>query len=209
MSNGTSNYESLFDPDTVNVNTASQLFDLEAVGDGTALGGANDQHEGFQFGVNARPDMADAFDVHTRIVAPFAGMTQQDGQEMGVFVGRGDQDNYVKLVVAAAGVRFAKEIGRSVSSRRLASITLPGPDHIDLFLRIDPDRNTIRPSYSVSSGGTTTPRTNLGAAVTIPSNWFVTSKGGSVALAIGLASTSDGPAPAFPANWDFIEAVPT
>jgi hypothetical protein len=208
MSNGVSDYASLFDADTVNVNTASELFNLEQVADGTARGTANDQHDGFQFGVNVRPDIADAFDVHTRIVAPFAGTTPQTGQEMGVFTGDGTQRSYVTLVVNASGVAFFKEISDTVSTRRSASIALPGPDRIDLFLRVDPDLSTVRPSYTVTTDGQTSARKNLGQEVSVPIEWFVRDSGGSVALAIGLSSTSDGPAPPFAANWDFIEAKP-
>ncbi|MDP9243399.1 MAG: hypothetical protein M3O84_09540, partial [Actinomycetota bacterium] len=169
---------------------------------------ANDQHDGFQFGVNVRPDIADAFEVHTRIVAPFAGVTPQAGQEMGVFVGDGTQRSYVKLVVTASGVAFSRELADTVSARRSATVALPGPDRIDLFLRVDPDLSTVRPSYTVTTDGVTSARTSLGQLVSVPTGWFVRDTGGSVALAVGLSSTSHGPAPPFAANWDFIEARP-
>jgi hypothetical protein len=206
MSDGASNYASLFDPNNVNVNTASQLFNLEAVGDGTARGAANDQHDGFQFGVNVRPDQTNAFEVHTRIVAPFAGTTPQAGQEMGIFIGNGTQSSYARLVITASGIAFSTEDADVVSNQRARSLTMPGPERIDLFLRVDPDLSTVRPSYTVTAAGQTTPRTYLGQAVSVPSRWFVHANGSSVALAVGLSATSDGPAPPFAANWDFIEA---
>ena len=83
---------------------------------------------------------------------------------------------------------------------------LPGPDRVDLFLRIDPYLATVRPSYTVTTGGQTTKRTYLGQAVSVPSRWFQHSDGSSVALAVGLSATSHGPAAPFAANWDFLEA---
>jgi hypothetical protein len=35
--------------------------------------------------------------VRTRIVGPFKGVTPQNYQSMGLFLGTGDQDNYVKI----------------------------------------------------------------------------------------------------------------
>jgi hypothetical protein len=206
MSNGASDYATLFDPNNVNVNTASQLFNLEAIGDGTARGTNNSQHDGFQFGVNVRPDHTDAFEVHTRIVAPFAGTNPQAGQEMGMFVGNGTQSSYAKLVVTASGIAFLTEDADVVANQRSRSLTFPGPDRVDLFLRIDPDLATVRPSYTVTTGGQTTKRTYLGQAVSVPSRWFQHSDGSSVALAVGLSATSHGPAAPFAANWDFLEA---
>ena len=85
-----------------------------------------------------------------------------------------------------------------------ANVTLPGPDYVDLYLRIDPDAATVQPRYAVTAGGVTGPLTDLGGSEPVPSGWFT----GSTGLAIGIISTSSGPGAPFPATWDFIEAVP-
>ncbi len=127
---------------------------------------------------------------------------------MGLFVGTGDQDNYVKIVTAAnggsGGIQFTKEVGGTVTVRPGANVTLPGPDYVDLYLRIDPDAATVQPRYSVTAGGVTGPLTDLGGSEPVPSGWFT----GSTGLAVGIISTSSGPGVPFPATWDFIEAVP-
>ena len=125
-----------------------------------------------------------------------------------MFVGNGTQSSYAKVVVTASGVGFLTEDADVISNQRSRSVTLPGPERIDLYLTIDPDLATVRPSYTVTTGGQTTARTYVGQAVAVPSKWFVRSNGSSVALAVGLSSTSHGAAPPFAANWDFIEVKP-
>jgi hypothetical protein len=180
---------------------------VDKVPAGDALRTTNSQKYGFQFGVNAGPS-SPKFVAHTRIVAPFAGITPQDNQSMGIFIGNGDQSNYVKLVTTAnagqGGVRFQKEVGDALSSGTTAAVSMPGPSAVDLFLTVDPAANTVQPSYQVINNGVAGPRTNVRDPVSVPSGWF----GGTTGLAVGLISTSSGPGPEFPATWDFIEVVP-
>jgi hypothetical protein len=114
----------------------------------------------------------------------------------------------VKIVTAAnggsGGIQFMKEVGGTVTNRPGANVTLPGPDYVDLYLRIDPDAATVQPRYAVTDGGITGPLTDLGGSEPVPSGWFT----GSTGLAVGIISTSSGPGVPFPATWDFIEAVP-
>ena len=74
-----------------------------------------------------------------------------------------------------------------------------GPSYIDLYLRVDPQQATIQPLYAVTSAAV------LAAPVSVPASWFRNVASG---LAVGIISTSRGPAPPFPATWDFIRAVP-
>jgi hypothetical protein len=147
--------------------------------------------------------------VHTAIVAPFAGMTPENDQQMGMFVGAGDQDNYVKLVVAAngggGGLKFSKEVAGSLSAQRSRSVRMPGPSRVDLYLAVDPAASTIQPSYTVTTNGVPSARRNIGTPVAVPKNWFT---GRSTRTAVGLSSTSKGPGPPFSAVWDLIEVVP-
>jgi hypothetical protein len=173
---------------------------------GDAFKTNNTQKYGFQFGVNATSSTG-KFTAHTRIAAPFAGMTPENNQSMGLFIGNGDQDNYVKLVThangGAGGIQFVKELNASVSTRPIAAVSMPGPGAVDLYLTVDPAANTVQPSYSVTTGGVAGPRTNLGGTTSVPAGWF----GGTNGLAVGITSTSAGPGPEFPATWDFIDVV--
>jgi N-acetylneuraminic acid mutarotase len=207
MTDGASDYASLFDASKMAVGGAAGVFTIEHVPGGTAAGSRNTQHYAFQVGVNAKPTFTGPFTVHTRILNPFSGLTPQDGQQMGLMLGAGGQDDYVKLVVQGAGgggVRFAREIGGTVDSRATTGVTLPGPDAIDLYLSVDPVADTIRPGYTVTTGSSTTTRAFVGPAVSVPSSWFV---GPKTRTAVGFISTSAGPAPSFPATWDLIEVT--
>ncbi len=208
MSNGSTDYEALFDPTKMTAGGAAGVTTVDEASEGTAQGSANSQQYGFQFGVDADPSRTDTFTAHTRILAPFAGIAPQDDQSMGLFVGTGGQDDYVKLVTSAnggaGGVQFASEIAGVVSTRPPAAVALPGPDYVDLYLIVNPDAGTVQPSYAVTTGGVAGPRTNLGAAAPIPAGWLT----GATGLAVGIISTSAGPGAAFPATWDFVKVAP-
>jgi hypothetical protein len=205
MTNGATDYLDQFDPLKMTTGGAAGVVSIDEVDAGDASG--NQQKYGFQFGINARP-AGRAFTAHTRIMAPFAGMSGAQGpgdfQSMGMFVGTGTQDEYVKVVTGHAG-------GTAVLSatdggiRGQTPLAMPGPEFVDLYLRVDPVAGTVQPSFTATTGGATSARTNVGNAVAVPKAWFTAPTG----LAVGILSSSGGPAPPFTATWDFIEVVPT
>ena len=203
MTNGTSNYESLYDASGMTAGGAAGVTTIDQVPAGDAFKASNTQQYGFQLGVKA--PTTGLFTAHTRILSPFAGITPQDFQSMGLFIGNGDQDNYVKLVTAAnagnGGIELLKEVG-GATTKSLASVAMPGPDYVDLYLTVDPAASTVQASYAVTSGGVTGAVVNLAPAQTIPSGWLSNSTTG---LAVGIISTSTGPGPEFPATWDFVK----
>ncbi len=208
MTNKTTNYAALYNPAKMTAGGAPGVVTVDAVPEGDAWSTDNSQKYGFQFGINADPATTDTFTVHTRMQAPFAGRTPQDYQSMGLFVGNGNQDNYVKLVTAAnggaGGIEFSKEVGGTfVRDRPRGPVSLPGPDTVDLFLTVDPDAKTVQPSYVVTTNGVSDQRKTLGGPEPIPAGWF----GGSTGFAVGIISTSSGPGPVFPATWEFIEVT--
>jgi N-acetylneuraminic acid mutarotase len=208
MTNKVDDYLSLFDAEGMTAGGAAGVTTIDEVPAGDALGTSNTQQFGFQFGVNANPQTTGKFTAHTRVLAPFAGLSPQDNQSMGLFIGNGDQDNYVKIVTlangGAGGVQFVKEVASSTTASPQDSVAMPGPDYVDLYLTVDPAANTVQPSYTVTTGGTAGPKTNLGGPEPIPAGWLT----GTTGLAVGIISTSSGPGPVFPATWDFIEVAP-
>jgi hypothetical protein len=206
MTNGSANYENQFDPAKMTAGGAAGVVTVDEVPAGDAKGAGNDQQYGFQFGVD--PSSATGkFTARTRIMAPFGGMTPEGNQSMGLFIGNGDQDNYVRLATAAnggsGGIHLSKEVAGTFSDVPQAAVSMPGPDFVDLYLTVDPSAATVQASYSVTNGGSTSARTNLAGPQSIPSGWLTGSKG----LAVGIISTSAGGAP-FPATWDFIQVTP-
>jgi hypothetical protein len=208
MTNKSADYETLYDSAKMTAGGAAGTVTVNAVPEGDARAAKNSQQYGFQFGINVDPATTGTFTVHTRIAAPFAGLTPEDHQSMGLFIGNGDQDNYVKLVTSAndgaGGIHFAKEVAGTFAARPQASVSMPGPDSVDLFLTVDPAANTVQPSYVVTTNDVAGPRETLGGPARIPAGWF----DGTTGLAVGILSTSAGPGPKFPASWDFIEATP-
>ncbi|MGH2753738.1 MAG: malectin domain-containing carbohydrate-binding protein, partial [Actinomycetota bacterium] len=186
MTNGTSNYADLFDPEKMTASGAAGVLTVDEAGPGDALMQLNDQEYGLQFGIDANPSTTNTFTVHSRVLAPFAGVSPEDDQSMGIFIGNGDQDNYAKLVVSAnggsGGIHYVKEAGGVAVERPQAPVSVPGPSYIDLYLKVDPDAGTLQPSYSVTNGSTTGPITKLGNLGQLPTNWFSPTKG----LAVGI-----------------------
>jgi N-acetylneuraminic acid mutarotase len=205
MTNGSSNYSALFDPARMTAGGAAGVTTVDSVPEGDAYLTNNTQQYGFQFGVKTP---ATPFALHTRILAPFAGLQPTDFQSMGLFLGNGDQDNYLKLVVSAnggaGGVELLKEVAGSATSVPPASVAMPGPDHVDLFLTVNPAAVTVQASYAVTTGGAAGPRTDLGPPQAIPQAWLTNASRG---LAVGIISTSRDAAPEFPATWDLIEVI--
>ncbi len=206
MINGVDNYEDLFDTSTLTAGGAAGVLTLDEATEGDATGSTNTQEQAFQFGVNVSGETS-PFTARTRLLAPFSGVALTGNQSMGLFIGTGDQDNYIKIVVTAnggsGGISSLSEVGGVVSVGALDSVALPGPSSIDLYLLVDPVALTVQPSYEVTQGGVTGPRTDLGSPLSVPSAWL----NGPTALAVGIISTSEGIAPEFAATWDFVTVL--
>ncbi|CAN5891966.1 hypothetical protein BH23ACT11_BH23ACT11_21420 [soil metagenome] len=202
MTNGTSDYQVLYDPENVIAGGAAGVMTVEAVPEGDAYEATNTQQYGLQFGVNAATE-TEPFTAHTRVSGPFAGTTPENDQSMGMFIGTGDQDNYLKIVATAndgnGGIEVLKEVDGTTSRNEYgpaSGVDILGSDKVDLYLTVDPATNTVQPSYSVNGGQ----QTSLGGPIAIPQSWL-----GPQALAVGVISTSVGPGAEFPATWKFIQ----
>src|SRR5439155_9481294 len=99
---------------------------------------------------------------------------------------------------------FVKEVAGVVTTGDLQSLTLPGPNAVDLYLTVDPAASTIQAAYTITNGTSTGPLTNVGTAQPIPSSWLSNATSGT---AVGIIATS-GAAPTFPVTWDFMEVLP-
>jgi hypothetical protein len=208
MTNGSQNYQTMFNADDLTAGGAAGVFTVDQLTQGDALNGLNTQQNAFQFGINVLPS-SPKFTLHTQIAAPFAGVTPEGEQSMGLFFGTGDQDNYVKLVLSAAGGTSAVQTGTEISGAyQLATqdaLVLPGPDSVDLYLEIDPSNATAQASYEVTTAGTTSPRLNLGLPQNLNALWFSSPLG----PAVGVISTGRGGSGEVSATWDFFEVLIT
>jgi hypothetical protein len=200
MTNGTSNYASLYDHSKLTAGGAAGVLTLDRATVGTALGSANTQEQAFQFGVNVGGQTA-PFVAETSVLGPWSGLTPHVGEEMGFYLGTGDQDNYLELVLtgdSGGSIKLAKEVGGTFTTIATQPLAMPGSGFVELHLSVNPDNNTVQASYSVSDGASV----NLGGATAIPASWI------SSVMAVGLISTDSTPASAVPATWDFLAVVP-
>ncbi len=190
-----------FNPDDLIPGGAAGIFTVEEVTPGNAR--LNTQENAFHFGVDVHGE-SPTFTAQTRIMAPFAGAAPQDNQSMGLFIGKGDQDNYVKLVTNAnggdGGIKFAGEIQGDFDGQQVNAAIL-GADSVDLFLVVDPAASSVEASYVITTDGVRGPRTLAGEPITMPSSWLSDTTNGP---AIGIISTSSGADP-FAASWGFVE----
>ncbi len=207
MTNGTDDYATLFDPTGKTAGGAAGVFTIDSVSEGDARDGLNNQAHAHQFGVDVDASSG-VFTAHTRMVAPFNGITPEDHQSMGLFIGTGAQDNYVKLVLDAAGGVGGIELGIEqddiYADGPSTTVTMPGPESVDLYLTIDAAAHTVQAAYAINQVGMPGSITLLGTPQSIPASWL----GGPYGLAAGLISTSRGTARPFAASWDLIEVTP-
>ncbi|WP_425397970.1 malectin domain-containing carbohydrate-binding protein [Aeoliella sp.] len=199
MTNGVDDYGHLYFPGAVTAGGAAGLFTIDSATAGTARGATNTQEQALQFGVNA-VGLNQPFYVTTTISNPFAGLTPQAGQQFGMFIGTGDQDNYVELVLAGDGggaVQVISEVAGSDTLEASTALAMPGPDYVDLFLAIDPTTNMVQASIMVDGGSLM----DIGGPISIPASWLASP------LAVGVISTDPTGSGSLPVTWEHFGTV--
>ena len=205
MTDGETPLEDLWDPDAVALDDG--LLQIRATR-GDPLAEPTEerppQRNAFQFGVSP-PD--GQFTAHVRLPEPFSGLGRlQDFQSLGLFIGTGDQDNYVKLVAGSRGIELLGEVERNLEFRSRAPQELLGLEAVDLYLAVDPAAATVTASFTVTEEGETSDPVRL-ETQSLPAlgSWLGDQDRG---LAVGVISTTGRAAPEFDARWDLIEVVP-
>ncbi len=200
MNNGNSDYLNQYDPADITAGGTAGLFTIDAMTEGNAFSTLNDQDNAFQFGVNT-DTVTRPFVIQTRIRSPYGGAAPADNQSMGMFFGTGGMDNYIKLVVSpnggSGGIEYLQEAGDVVAGFPITKeypASVIGATYVDLYLTVDPVTATVQPAYSINSGFLTT----LDGPRSFPAAWL------DEVMAVGIIGTSNGPAPEFPATWDYI-----
>jgi hypothetical protein len=117
---------------------------------------------------------------------------------MGFYVGTGDQDNYVEIVLDGNGtIKVVSEIGGVANLAASTNTTLAGLSYADFYLSVDPVNKTVQASFALPGGA----RTLVGTPITIPSTWL------SDSMAVGLISTSPPGTTPMPVTWDHLGMV--
>jgi hypothetical protein len=208
MSDGKKNYSEFFDasdPDLI-MGGAVGIANIPAVA-GDAI--TNDQKYAFHFGFNpgASPEIVN---VKSQMQGPFFGGASGSllvRQSQGIFIGRGDQDNYLKLVLFAnqgnPGFRIMGEEKGVVFVDR--TISIPGilnAGSITLQFSIDYRKLLVNCSYLISGGSTPI---ILGEPVLLSKD-FLSMISGTAATATGIIASS-GSDVRFSAAWEYMEVT--
>jgi hypothetical protein len=182
MTNGTDNYEALYNPQALTAGGAASVFTIDSANAGTALGSANTQQQAFQFGVNVAGE-TQPFTAQSTVLGAFSGLTPKPGQQMGFYIGTGDQDNFVQLVLTGdngGSIQALREVAGVDTLIGSQSLALPGADSVNLWLTVDPFAKTVQPRYSTDGVNFV----NVGSAISIPASWLTGT------MAVGLISTN-------------------
>ena len=199
MNNGSSEYLDLYSLANLTTGGAAGVLTIDEIPSGDPVAGVNNQEYAFQFGVDVTPS-TQPFTVHTRLLTPFNGADIGGYQSMGFYIGSGDQDNYIKLVMNSkgdtGGVQFAAERSGVFQQAGNAEAAIFGQSQVDLYLSVYPATSTVRAFYKSGTDGEIV---EVGSATALPTAWLTADSG----LAVGIISTSYG-GPTFGATWDFI-----
>ncbi len=205
MSNKLTDYIEQYDPQNLIAGGAVGALTVVSVSAGDALGNLNNQQNAFQFGIKSAAE-AGPFTVAARMLGPFFNSnTPQHNQSQGIYIGNGDQDNYLKIVLNAnngtGGIEVVYENGGIPASYQFTLTGgIPGTS-LDLLLSVDPNTGLVQPKY-MSNGGPVislgTPLQLNGALLNILQNNGV--------YATGNIATSRGATP-FTATWDYLNVI--
>ncbi len=184
---GEADFTTMHTPADVIVNGENGQLIINNIPGGDAFKAINTQKNAFQFGMQV-PDTN--FIVHTRILEPFIEVEPVKFRSMGMYVGNGDQDNYIKIVIGATPdkdvqIQVLKEVGGEVGDsdeQKEVNAAFKAAQFVDLFLEVDPINKTATPSYSVDG----VPVESTFAPISIPEAWI------EEVVALGIISTSTG-----------------
>jgi len=170
--------------------------------DGDALGEINTQEKGFQFGVNVDANTL-PFTLRSVMLAPFHSFTGNESQ--GVFIGTGDQDNYIKIVLNEGGIAVVKEDnGNHVTLEQQGLNGTPG-GNITVFFSINPMDATVQPMYAIDydeTPGAVNAITKLSKPISFTGELLEVIQQPGKPLAVGIIGTSKGSTQPFKGNWD-------
>ncbi|NJL92689.1 MAG: choice-of-anchor D domain-containing protein [Anaerolineae bacterium] len=208
MSNGSTNYEDLYDPNEMTVGAATGVFALDAVSEGTALGASNDQEYAFQFGVGINSGTP-PFTLKARLLPPLFDTVTLDDQRFGIYIGAGDQDNYLEFSLdATGGFTVVQEAAGTPDINFYTDTNALSSGYIDLYFSINPATGEVLPRYNLDDNVVINlPMVTLGGSTLQALQGMHQVGGLASGLAIGFIGTSNGPGTPYSAVWDFAEVT--
>ena len=208
MTNGTTDYLDLISNENdIIAGGAPELLVIPLVSSGVALDTNNNEVNAFQFGVKVDASTP-SFSVIGKIVPPFLGTPPTNNQQHGIYIGTGDQDNYIKILLHAnnggGGIQVIQENNgiANITTYPFGAVLFAA--ELELSLSINPANGAIQPMLSVNGSDSfplgSGPITATGALLTA-----IQSE--TIALAVGITASSVDAGNTFTAIWDDIKLL--
>ncbi len=209
MSNGSTDYLNLIQ-DEDNSSTeiiaggAVGLLTFNNVAKGDPYTNNNTQQNGFQFGLNVNQS-TQPFVYEGKLLGPIFSSTPQQYQSAGIYIGTGNQSDYLKVVIngngATTGIQILYEEADAIAGNQALTINNIGfESEISLFMEITPSSGQVQVQYAV---GNNTPQ-DIGQPVQLQGN-VLNALQSNQALAIGIINTSISSTSTFNATYDYIK----
>lgn len=132
------------------------------------------------------------------------------GATVGIYLGRGDQDNFIRAAVGwnpnrdSNSVQDFREVnGQGSGIARRTDEEIAGAECVHLYLTVNANHRTYAPSYSTNGGLTRRGFGGDSSRRVVPADWLDASQ-----MAVGIIATSRGPSPEFQATWRSFEVTP-
>ncbi|NJO00696.1 MAG: hypothetical protein HC880_02515, partial [Bacteroidia bacterium] len=138
--------------------------------------------------------------MRTKLVPPF--QQPVGNQSYGLFIGNGDQDNYIKLVRVAGGLQLAWEFNGEWGSSPVYPLA-QSFNALDLILMINPISGQVEAAYALDDGPIQS-LTSSGLQVTAQGLVKAVLQSSQAALAVGMIGTKAG-GQDYPVTYDFFE----
>jgi len=175
---------------------------------GTAMGNANSQEKGFQYGVNVDQSTG-GFTVSGGLLS-FTDPLQLYGNqapangELGFFIGDGTQSNYIQFVLTPTGIEAFQEINDNPQTPIIANIPTGSrpSSSVDFFFKINPATGVVTLQYKLD-GGTTQTLGTINASGSI----LTAIQQSNTPLAVGLIGTSNTPGVEVEGTWDYLNVA--
>lgn len=206
MLNPGEDYIQKIDADDLIAGGTAGLFTDPGVGPGNPHGNSNTQMNAFHFGVSI-DETTGPFVFRSGLGGLLFNGTPQAGQSQGIFIGTGDQDNYLKVAVnansGAGGIEIVHEEDGVILSQSIAPAPGLFGGLVVLQILVDPIAGTVHPGYSIGGGAVQ----YVGSPLVVGGKILEAIRGSS-ATAFGLlATTGDVSTPTFNATWDYFEVA--
>ncbi|MEK6153494.1 hypothetical protein WIW50_09550, partial [Flavobacteriaceae bacterium 3-367] len=206
---GNTDYLNQFDGQNLSFGGAGGKATVDVISAGNALQSTNTQENAFQFGVNVDAN-SNPFTVHSKVETPFNGGDPLEGQSYGIYIGNGDQDNYLKVVImngtsnldAIDGFEVVLENNGLATSSIYDVTGLSTANGVDIYISVNPSNNTAQAFYSLDSGQNIF---SLGSAINLPSSFLSVSD--NQGMAVGIIGTSGNSGIGYTGTWDFINVT--